>query len=614
MTDSKNVRITDYTLIGNCRSAALVSKYGSIDWCCIPEFHSPSIFTALLDQEMGGSFQLQPGSSYEASQNYIDHTNVVETWFSCAEGTVKITDCFVALEEKDKQAQIFPDHEILRIVEGIEGTVKMSCKYAPKVFYGKAPAKLTNYNKLGIHFAYKESIVVFQTTVQGLELNSGHNQFGGDFTISKHEKEVFSISCSSQYPAIIPEIKSGALSRVQSTIDYWSRWISKCTYEGVFAPWVLRSVLTLKLLTHAPSGAIIAAPTTSLPEEINGVRNWDYRYCWLRDASFTVRALIKLGYEEEAHAYMNWILHATRLSQPKLQVVYTVFGDTKIGESICDWLKGYKNSAPVRIGNNAYGQFQLDIYGEVLDAIFTYDDIVDEFDKGTVRFVIGLGKTICKTWDQPDDGIWEIRSTPLQHTHSKVMAWVALDRLIKLCKKYNWTHAPLDDFTRTKEDIDQSIKNFGIDKALNTFKKNYDNSELDASLLTFSLVEYCDAGSPEMVSTVEQIKQQLMHHNFVYRRQNADDGIPGKEGAFVIANFWLIENLAKSGRIDEAIDMFQKTVSVAPQHGLLSEEINPDTKEWLGNYPQGFSHIGLITAAITITEQLARSKQEDGNR
>ena len=600
--------IADHILIGNCRTAALVSKFGSISWCCLPEFHSPSIFAALLDNEKGGFFMIQPVNEFRSSQSYLPNTNVAEIIFENEEGTVRLTDCFVAMEENEKQAKLFPDHEILRIVEGVSGSMKLKFEYLPRTYYGKYSVKLKDYQKLGIHFTYKENICIFQTSLATTTLSDDREKVVGEFWLNKGEQVIFSLSCSTQYPAIIPEIKITAVQRLNNTINYWRKWIGKCQYKGLYKEWVLRSALTLKLLTHAPSGAIIAAPTTSLPESPGGTRNWDYRYCWLRDASFTVRVLIRLGYYEEAHAYMSWILHATRLTQPKLQVVYSVFGHAKLNEKNCPWLKGYKDSRPVRIGNNAHNQFQLDIYGEVLNAACTYSSIIEGFDKGTKHFIIGLGKTLCRLWTEPDEGIWEIRSSAKQHTHSKVMAWIGLDGLIKLCEKYNWKDAPKEQFKKAMQLIQKSIEGLGFKKELNSYVNDYDSNDLNAALLTFTLMGYGEAASPRMIGTVQQIKNHLTEHDFVYRYQNVDDGLPGREGAFIATNFWLIENLAKMGRTGEAIDLFNRIIEAVPAHGLLSEEIDPISKEWLGNYPQGFSHIGLINAALTISETL--QKQE----
>lgn len=601
-----NNSLADYSLIGNCRSAALVSKQGSIDWCCIPEFHSPSIFARLLDTSIGGFFAIRPSHAYQSNQTYLDYTNVVETSFDNDEGRVLLRDAFVAREQDEKVRSLFPDHEILRIVEGVVGSVKMKMEYSPRKNYGKDSPGLKDYKACGIHFVTRENVLIFQSTLTAIHPDENNEKVEAEFLIQQGEKIIFSLSCSCQHPAIIPEIKRTAHDRMQGTIQYWKSWIGKCAYQGIFKDSVLRSALTLKLLTHAASGAIIAAPTTSLPEALGGVRNWDYRYCWLRDASFTVRALLRLGYHDEAKVYMSWILHATQLTRPKLQVVYSVFGHSKLAEKNCDWLSGYKNSKPVRIGNAAHEQFQLDVYGEVLDAIFKFSDLVENFDRDSKRFIIGLGNVICSMWDKPDDGIWEIRSSPVHHTHSKVMAWVGLDRLIRICRKYNWRNAPVAKFEKVLKLIEGQIESQGFNHSLGHYTRLLNGADLDASLLVLPLVDYCAASSPRMTSTRENIQSGLSDRSFVYRNKN-EDGLQGKEGAFLVCNFWLVENLAKAGLPDEAASLFQKTIERASLTGLLSEEIDPVTGELLGNYPQGFSHIGLINAALSINDAYENS-------
>jgi GH15 family glucan-1,4-alpha-glucosidase len=355
-------------------------------------------------------------------------------------------------------------------------------------------------------------------------------------------------------------------------------------------------------LAHAPSGAIIAAPTTSLPEQVGGVRNWDYRYCWLRDASFTVRVLLALGFEEEAHAYMSWILHATQLTRPKLQVVYSVYGHASLKEKSLDWLKGYRDSQPVRAGNGAATQFQLDLYGEVLDAFYAYSPLVEQFDRSTKKFILGLGKAICELWDQRDNGIWEVRSQLIHHTHSKVMAWVGLNRLIRLARKYHWKEAPLEKYHQVSSYITTEVERFGYNDELKSYTRELKGNTLDASLLTLSLTGYCEPNAPRMVSTCELIYGRLSKNDLIYRYRNVDDGLRGHEGSFGVCNFWLAENLAKSGKLQKAIELFEAMLKHASPTGLLSEEIDPDTHELLGNYPQGFTHIGLINAALSINE------------
>lgn len=602
-------QLSDYALIGNSCAAALVSKYGSIDWCCLPEFHSPSLFAALLDRKNGGYFSIRPIQENISAQDYLHETNVVETHFTTSQGQVKILDAFTAMNEQDKIHSLFPDHEILRVVEGVSGRVGMRLDYCPKIFYGKYDPGLKNYKKLGIQILWKENIFILLSTLNAEEIkvdNDG-SRASAEFYVQPGEKVIFSLSYSSQSPAVLPELEQTAPKRLDNTINYWRDWIAKCKYTGVYHEYVKRSALTLKLLAHAPSGSIIAAPTSSLPEKIGGERNWDYRYCWLRDASFTIRVLVDLGFEDEAHAYMNWILHATQLTQPKLQVVYSVYGHSNLKEEkTIDWLSGYRNSRPVRIGNKADVQFQLDVYGEVLDAYYTYAPLVKEFDRASRKFIVGLGNVICKLWNEPDNGIWEIRSSGVHHTHSKVMAWVGLDRLIKLCNKYNWKEASQENFKDTLTLIRNEVEQSGYNSQLKSYTRELRGSNLDASLLILPLVGYCDYTSPRMISTIELTRERLSNQNLIYRYQNINDGLEGDEGSFVVCNFWLAENLAQSGRVDEGIKVFETTLKHASLTGLLSEQIDPGSHELLGNYPQGFSHIGLINAAISINSVLQR--------
>ena len=600
----KGSTISDYALIGNCRSAALVSKYGSIDWCCLPEFDSPALFCAMLDRGRGGYFSISPIEKYSSLQKYIPDTNVIQTSFKTTDAKATITDAFVAMTEEEKNRNLFPDHEILRVVECISGSIQFQVEYVPTIYYGKSIPELKDYQKLGIRFAYKENTYVLLSTLKGIEVDKNKAVF--EFQLEQGERAIFSLSCTSQSPAIIPEIKSTGLDRLERTILFWKHWIAKCKYEGLYNEWVRRSVLTLKLLAHAPSGAIIAAPSTSLPEELGGERNWDYRYCWLRDASFTVRVLIKLGLHEEAHAYMNWILHATRLTWPKLQVVYSIFGSARLKEKKLDWLNGYRDSKPVRVGNGAHDQLQLDVYGEVLDAVFSYSKLVKEFDRESRKFIIGLGEVIGKLWNEPDNGIWEVRSALSHHTHSKVMSWVGLDRLIQLSGKYQWNEVPVKTYEKIKQSIKNEVESAGYNTQLNSYTHELGGNALDASLLVLPLVGYCEVSSPKMVSTVERIQKHLSKNNLIYRYRGIDDGLSGQEGSFGICNFWLAENLARSGRLKEAILIFETMLEHASPAGLLSEEIDPLSHELLGNYPQGFTHIGLINAALTINEESSK--------
>lgn len=604
--------ISDYALIGNSRSAALVSKTGSIDWCCLPEFDSPAIFAALLDREKGGCFSIAPASEFHPSQQYIQDNNVLETVFTCEEGVVKLTDAFTVMSEEEKKRQLIPEHEILRMLEGVSGTVRIKVVYRPRLFYGKSSPKLADRKKMGIVFTTSDNIFTLLTSidiVQPAKKEDGSISF--EFDVREGETVFFSLSHSGQSPAVLPELKLTGRDRMQNTIRYWNDWIGQCRYEGLYEEQVRRSVLALKLLAHAPSGAIIAAPTTSLPEQMTGVRNWDYRYCWLRDASFTVRVLILLGFEEEAHAYMNWILHATRLTRPRLQVVYSIFGNTSLKEKTLDWLEGYGKSSPVHLGNGADSQFQLDLYGEVLDAVYAYCPLVDNFDRNTKKFLLGLGEVICELWDQPDNGIWEVRSQLVHHTHSKVMAWVGLDRLIKIADKFGWKNIPAERYKEVGSAISDKIEKEGYNTSLNSYTRKFNDDSLDGSLLTLSLVGYCKADAPRMISTCKAIYSRLSKNDLIYRYRGIDDGLPGHEGSFGICNFWLAENLAKCGEVSRAMQLFETMLQQAGPTGLLSEEIDPETFDLLGNYPQGFTHIGLINAAIAINEAYRKGEKTE---
>jgi GH15 family glucan-1,4-alpha-glucosidase len=595
-------KIADYALIGSCRSAALVSKYGSIDWCCLPEFDSPSIFAALLDRQKGGYFSINPAGGYQSAQRYVPETNVVETHFTTDEGEVRLLDAFTATSEAQKARSLFPDHEILRIVEGVKGKVRMKMRCVPRYDYGQGVPVFKDYQKLGIRFSFKENVYTLLTTLEAEDVEITGGEITAEFDINFEQRLIFSLSHSSQSPAILPELRVSGLNRMLNTIDLWKKWIKQCNYSGLYAEEVKRSAMALKLLTYAPSGAIIAAPTSSLPEEPGGERNWDYRYCWLRDASFTTRVLLSLGFKEETHAYMNWILHATRLTRPRLQVVYSIFGEASLKEKLLSWLAGYRNSRPVRTGNGADRQFQLDVYGEVLDAAFTYASLVKQFDRETKKFLIGLGEMICKSWEKPDSGIWEVRSESVHHTHSKVMAWVGLDRLVKLGAMYNWKETSIRQFKETADRIHEEVDRHGYNHELKSYTRELGGNSLDASVLTFSLVGYSDPTSEKMMASSEAIYKYLSNNDLVYRYRNIDDGLKGSEGAFGVCSFWLAENFAKSGKLKEAIRIFETMLRHASPAGLFSEEVDPQTGELTGNYPQGFTHIGLINAALTIDE------------
>ncbi|HET9659377.1 MAG TPA: glycoside hydrolase family 15 protein [Thermomicrobiales bacterium] len=416
------------------------------------------------------------------------------------------------------------------------------------------------------------------------------------------DRAYLSLSYSDDAPAVVPELGAAAWGRSRQTIDWWRDWADRCTYQGPYREEVIRSALALKLMCFAPSGAVIAAPTTSLPEEIGGTRNWDYRYCWLRDASFTLRALLDLGYDKEAAAYYDWLLHATRLTQPELQVLYDAYGEAHIPERELSHLDGYAGSRPVRIGNGAFGQLQLDVYGEVLDAVTRFILQGERLDRDTVHFLDGLGRTVCTRWREPDDGIWESRGGRAHHTHSKALCWVALDRLIRMHERYG-LNFHVERFRTERAEIRAAIEARGYNDQIGSYTQVFDGETVDASLLTLSWYGYVEASNPRMISTCERIHERLAHGALLHRYERAmKDGLPGGEGAFGICGFWAVETRARGGDLEGARWAFERLLSYANDLGLFAEEIDPGSGAALGNFPQAFTHVGVINAALTLAE------------
>jgi GH15 family glucan-1,4-alpha-glucosidase len=404
---------------------------GLLDWLCLPRFDSPSVFAALLDASAGGRFCIRPVGEYRSERRYVANTNVLETVFRTPTGACVLRDLISVSSEEDKRAYLIPEHEVLRELEGLEGEVELELVYDPRPDYGRVRPLLEERGALDLRCEVDGTSLTLRSEMS-LELTDGDRSAGGFARIRSGERKYLSLTYSMEAPAVIPLLGEAARGRIERTVRWWQEWANRSTYEGPYREAVVRSALTLKLMSYAPSGALVAAPTTSLPEAIGGVRNWDYRYCWLRDASFTLRALFALGYREEAEAYIGWLLHATRLTWPELNVLYGVFGEAKLPERELPHLEGYAGSRPVRIGNDAQGQLQLDVYGEVINGAARFLDRGGRFDHDTNRMLDGLGLTVCKRWREPDEGIWEGRSGRFHNTHSKVLCWVALDRLIKM--------------------------------------------------------------------------------------------------------------------------------------------------------------------------------------
>ena len=591
--------IGDYALIGDGRSAALVSRDGSIDWLCWPRFDSPSIFAALLDTARGGRFRVRPTGTFRSERRYLPDTNVLETVFHTASGAVALRDLMPVVSEEDKRAALIPEHEVLREVEGLVGQVDLEVVYSPRPDYGRKHPDLISRGAFGLWCEGTGSAVVLHSDLP-LQVSPDRQNAYGVATIASGERKHLSLVYSADAPGVIPLLEDAARDRIERSVRWWRDWANRGTYDGPYRDAVMRSALVLKLMTYAPSGAVVAAPTTSLPEEIGGVRNWDYRYCWLRDASLTLRALFDLGYAEEAEAYLSWILHATRLTWPELQVLYDVFGEAHLPESELSHLSGYANSRPVRVGNDAHGQLQLDVYGEVIDAVTRFASRGGHVDRDTARMLNGLGETVCRRWREPDEGIWEGRAGRFHHTHSKVLCWVTLDRLIAL-HDTGRLRVDRDRFRSERDAIRTAIEARGYNPRLDSYTRLFDGDDLDASLLTLPLYGYHEGTHPRMRATCQRVHERLARDGLVYRYQT-DDGLPPGEGAFGICSFWAVECRARGGDVEGATEAFERLLACANDVGLLGEEIDPETGAALGNFPQAFTHVGLINAALTLAE------------
>jgi GH15 family glucan-1,4-alpha-glucosidase len=593
--------IDDYALIGDCRSAGLVSRGGSLDWLCLPRFDSPSIFAALLDAENGGRFLVRPTGEFRTERRYLANTNVLETVFRTPTGACVLRDLMSVSSEEDKRAYLTPEHEVLRELEGLEGEVEVEILYDPRPDYGRVRPLLEQRGALGLRCEVDGTSLTLRSELP-LGLTDGERSASGAARIRSGERKYLSLTYSMEAPAVVPLLGEAARGRIERTVRWWQEWANRCAYEGPYRDAVVRSALALKLMTYAPSGALVAAPTTSLPEAIGGVRNWDYRYCWLRDASFTLRALFALGYREEAEAYIGWLLHATRLTWPELHVLYDVFGEAKLPERELPHLEGYAGSRPVRVGNDAQGQLQLDVYGEVINGAARFLDRGGRFDRDTSRMLDGLGRTVCRRWHEPDEGIWEGRSGRFHNTHSKVLCWVALDRLIEM-HKAGYLEVSVDLFRANREAIREEIEAHGYNERIKSYTRTFDGEEMDASLLTLPLYGYVEGTNPRMRSTCARIHEKLARDGLVYRYETEiDDGLPPGEGAFGICSFWAVECVAHGGNVEGATRTFEQLLAYANDVGLFAEEIDPDTGAALGNFPQAFTHIGLINAALTLAE------------
>jgi GH15 family glucan-1,4-alpha-glucosidase len=597
-------RIEDYAMIGDCQTAALVARDGSIDWLCWPRFDSAACFAALLGSEDNGRWRIAPVDPQPTvRRRYRDGTLVLETEFETATGAVTIID-FMPVRESVS--------DLVRLVVGRRGRVAMEMDLALRFDYGASVPWVTRLpdGGKGVRAVAGPDMTVLRTPVplQGVGLKTCAR-----FEVSAGESVPFVLTHSASHLDLPAPIDAAAA--LEKTTKFWKDWSGKSTAPGAWPEAVQRSLITLKALIYEPTGGMVAAPTTSLPEQIGSVRNWDYRFCWLRDATLTLLALMNAGYYDEASAWREWLVRAVAGSPDQAQIMYGLAGERRLTEMTLGWLKGYEGSAPVRIGNAAADQLQLDVYGEVMDALHqARKGGLAGYDAAwTVQRA--LVEHLEKIWSEPDEGLWEVRSGRRQFTYSKIMAWVALDRAIKGVEMFG-LQGPVDRWRETRKRIHEDVCTHGFSSQLNSFVQDYGSSELDASLLLIPLIGFLPATDPRMLGTVAAIQRNLVSEGLVlrYSTHRVRDGLPPGEGAFLACSFWLADNFALQQRWDEATEMFERLLALRNDVGLLAEEYDPRARRLLGNFPQAFSHVALVSTAYNLAARDKPAAQRSDER
>jgi len=594
--------IEDHGIIGDLHTVALVGKNGTIDWCCIPAFDAPSIFGALLDAEKGGFFSIAPQNTPEMRQNqyYLPETNILITRFFTLDGVGEITD-FMPIQPAKEHTR---HHRIIRAVRVVRGSLTFELTCRPAFNY----ARDTHTVHLSPHGAAFRSTDVSLGLFSSVPLEEdSHDGVHATFTLQQDQWAYFLLESTGDQESEPPHLSPAQYQKIlQETKHYWRTWLAQCRYQGRWREMVKRSALALKLLTYAPTGAIVAAPTTSLPESMGGERNWDYRYTWLRDSALTIHSLLLLGFHEEAEAFVGWLrARASELKEDgSLQTMYTTHGGHDMTEITLDHLDGYRHSRPVRIGNGAYTQLQLDITGEFLDGVYVYMRKRGIYYGGWL-YVQRLLNWLEKNWQGGDEGIWEVRGGRRAFVHSRVMCWVAFDRAIRMAQEQGLP-APLDEWRATRDTMYNEIMEKGWNEEKQSFVQYYGSDAVDASALLISLTGFTAETDPRIVHTIERIQRELMHEPHVYRYRvdtAADDGLKGVEGTFSICSFWLVEALTRAGKLEEARQNLEQMLTYANHLGLYSEEVGP-VGEAFGNFPQAFTHLALISACHALDQAL----------
>jgi len=596
--------ISDYGIIGNMVSAALVGKDGSIDWCCLPRFDSPSIFAAILDDEEGGKFDIEPSSHFESSQFYLNDTNVLQTVFQTETGTVMLTDFMPCYQRAGGRLVQF--NEIHRIVECTHGEVDLKVTFQPKPEYATVDPSF-DITKYGLVVGGGKNYISLSSSVPFKALGG---QTTATVKLRHGDKAAFVLRYDSDRP--LTGITSNSLNKLDRTKAYWQQQAEGCVFSGHYRDYIVRSYLALHLLVYSPTGAIVAAPTTSLPEEIGGERNWDYRFTWLRDASLTLNAFSSLGHKEEAIGFMKWLLNVCDKCGPKAQILYDIDFEDPLDEKTLDHLEGYRESRPVRIGNAAYSQRQLDIFGEVLEAAYNYVKIGGYIGNNDWKLLETFIDAACELWSEPDRGIWEVRGGPFHFVHSKVMCWVAVDRGIRLAQSLGRTEK-VSYWHKAAEEIRNDIMSKGWNPLKEAFTQHYDTDALDASALLIPLFGFLPVSDKRVESTINHVVEELSWNGLLrrYRTDETDDGLKGSEGAFLWCSFWLVRNLIRLGKVEGAVELYERLLGYGNHLGLFSEMVDPVSGETLGNFPQALTHLAVIITGMELTEVL-RSKSTQG--
>jgi len=577
--------IEDYALIGNQETVALVARDGSIDWMGMPRFDSPPCFAALLGEPGHGRWRIAPaGDDVQVSRLYRDGSTVLETRFTTPEGEVVLIDF---MSRRDGVC------DLMRLVRGVRGRVAMRTEIVVRFDYGSVVPWVSRQDDGRLHFTAGPDRLTLATPV---ELRGEDMRTLGDFEVAQGDEVPFTLTWQPSWRDDLPA--PDAADALDQVVAQWEAWSSKLPQGDDVSEAMRRSLVTLKALAHWQTGGIVAAATTSLPEKIGGTRNWDYRFCWLRDATFTLYALLSLGFVEEAEAWRAWLVRAVAGGHDDLQIMYGVAGERRLAEYEVPWLPGYEGSAPVRVGNAAAGQVQLDVYGEVLDAMYVARKAGLAYDATSWSLECAMVRHLETIWDQPDDGIWEVRGGRRHFVHSKIMAWVAFDRVVRSATEFG-LEGPVDHWKEVRDAIHAQVCERGFDRAQGAFVQSYGSSALDASLLLAAVVGFLPPDDPRMVGTVAAIERHLLRDGLVLRYDTGDgkDGLPPGEGAFLACSFWLADNYLLQDRIDEAQALFDRLLGFCNDVGLLAEEYDPVAKRQLGNFPQAFSHLALINTA-----------------